>query len=305
MGIKSRALCVLSCATLVCQSVAGQTADRSKLSEPLYRVSNSVKVPAVRLEKVGAAGIATGVVEEAPHPLDQAIAMARSAHQAIDQSIRDYTCTLVKRERIGGTLLDHEYMYAKIRQRQEADGKTVVPFSVYLKFLKPASVKGREVIYVEGQNGGNLIAKEAGITGRLVGRVDLPPGGMLAMRNNRYPITEVGIETLVRRLIEKGERDRAHGECDVQFFRGAKIKDRTCTCLEVIHPTPRAHFDFYKARVFIDDELNVPIRYEAYTWPRNVGGEPELTEEYTYLNMKFNVGLTDSDFSPDNPRYGF
>ena len=59
------------------------------------------------------------------------------------------------------------------------------------------------------------------------------------------------------------------------------------------------------ARVFIDDELRLPVRYEAYDWPDKQDGQSELIEEYTYLNMKINVGLTDSDFDIHNPAYRF
>lgn len=295
--------CGVACFGLMLAAMSGTApgdppTERPNLTEPVYRVTS--KLPPSERES-----LTTAVATVAPHPLDPALEMARHAQSQIDKTVRDYTCTLIKRERINGKLLDHEYMQAKIRHAQMENGKVVKPFAVYLKFLKPAAVRGREVIYVEGANQGNVIAKEAGLTGRFVGRVELPPTGMLAMRNNRYPITEIGIETLVERLIEKGERDRKHDECEVHFYRGSKISDRTCTCLEVVHPQSRAHFDFNVAKIYIDDEFNVPIRYEAYSWPAAGTKEPELLEEYTYLNLKFNVGLTDLDFDPANPAYGF
>ncbi len=59
------------------------------------------------------------------------------------------------------------------------------------------------------------------------------------------------------------------------------------------------------ARIFVDDQLNVPVRYEAYEWPRQPGGKPELIEEYTYLNLKLNNGFTDADFDTHNKDYHF
>ncbi len=44
------------------------------------------------------------------HPLDGALELARKGLDTVHTSIADYTCTLVKRERVGGTLGDHEYM---------------------------------------------------------------------------------------------------------------------------------------------------------------------------------------------------
>ncbi len=127
----------------------------------------------------------------------------------------------------------------------------------------------------------------------------------MAMRGQRYPLTQIGILNLTRRLIEVASEDVKYGECEVKYFKGAKINDRVCTCIQVFHPVPRKNFLFNVARIFVDDNLNVPVRYEAYDWPKTPGGQPELIEAYTYLNMKLNVGLTDADFDTHNPAYHF
>ncbi len=164
---------------------------------------------------------------------------------------------------------------------------------------------GREVIYVAGQNDGNLIAHEAKGLKALVGAVNLKPNSPMAMHGNRYPITELGILNLTKRLVEVGESDRKFGECEVQEYPNAKINNRTCTCIQVKHPIPRKNFRYHLARIYIDDELNVPIRFEAYDWPKEEGGQPLLLEEYTYVNVKLNAGLTDADFDPRNANYKF
>ena len=196
-------------------------------------------------------------------------------------------------------------MGVKVRNRKLVNGSVATPFSVYMAFLKPATVKGREVIYVENQNNGNVVAHEGGMKGRFLPTVTLDPNGMLAMRGQRYPITEIGLENLVVKLIEKGERDRQRGECDVQFQQGAKVGESLCTVLSVTHPVPRPYFDFHIAQIFIDNELNMPVRYCAYTWPQYSGGEPVLMEEYTYTKIKTNIGLTDADFDQENGKYNF
>ena len=70
-------------------------------------------------------------------------------------------------------------------------------------------------------------------------------------------------------------------------------------------PAARPYFDFHIAQIYIDKALNVPVRYAAYTWPEAAGEKPLLLEEYTYVNMKLNVGLTDADFDDHNKNYGF
>jgi len=235
-------------------------------------------------------------VAGATHPLEPALEMARKGLAGIQANIQDYSCTVVKRERIDGKLGEHEYMFAKIRQR---------PFSVYLLFLGPDSVKGQEVIYVDGRNDGNMLAHAGSGVRAMVGMVSLKPQSMLAMAGNRYPITELGVENLTKRLVEVAEHDKHFGECDVNFYPNAKVNGRICTCIQVAHPVPRRNFRFHLARVFIDDELMVPIRYEAYDWPQEQGGQPVLMEEYTYMNVKINNGFTDADFDPKNTAYKF
>ena len=237
----------------------------------------------------------------AVHPLDPALAMAAKGLEFSEKSVRDYTATLVKRERVDGELQPYEYIFLKVR-----NPKPQVPFSVYMYFLKPAEAKGREVIYVDGRDENKMLVHEGGggIKGALP-NLELDPTGFLAMKGQRYPLTEVGVENLMKQLVQRGERDRAAGSCKVQFRKGAKINGRVCTLIQVTHPEKRAPYDFHIAQIFVDDELGMPIRYAAYDWPQTAGERPQLIEEYTYLNLKINAGLEAMDFDPDNSNYAF
>lgn len=228
------------------------------------------------------------------HPLAPAIRWARTGLTQIEQ-VQDYSATLVKRERIDGQLGEAQHMFIKVRHE---------PFSVYLNFLGPSSVKGQEVIFIEGRNDGQMWAHGTGYQ-RMLGTLSLDPNGLIAMRGNKYPITEIGLANLLRRLVAIGEREMQYGECDVRVYRGAKLNDRLCTCLEFAHPVPRKEFLYNVARIFIDDELNLPIRFESYDWPEKPGGKPQLNEEYTYLNLTINNGYTDADFDIANSEYKF
>ncbi len=237
-----------------------------------------------------------GAAAAGAHPLQPALDLARRGLANLQATIQDYSCTVVKRERIDGKLKDHEYLFAKVRHE---------PFSVYLYFLAPEDVKGQEVIWVDGRNDGNMLAHAGSGVRAMIGTVALKPQSMIAMEGQRYPITEIGVKNLARRLVEVAEHDAQFGECDVNFFPGAKVNGRVCTCIQVVHPVPRRNFRFHLARVFIDDEYLIPIRYEAYDWPAEAGGLPVLMEEYTYMNVKTNNGFTDADFDPKNTAYKF
>lgn len=243
------------------------------------------------------------VVGPNDHPLDPALHIARRGLDKIRTEIGDYTGYIVKRERINGRLTGKETMFFKIRNRHRTEDGTAVPFSIYMRFVDPEPVKGREVIWVEGRNDNKLVAHDVGW--KALFRANLDPEGRMAMSGQRYPIYEAGIENLVVKLIEKAERDRAAGDCKVDYYQGAEINGRKCTVIQVTHPEKRDPYDFHLAQVYVDDELQIPIRYAAYSWPRKQGGSPVLEEEYTYLDLKLNVGLDDRDFDPDNPEYDY
>lgn len=266
------------------------SAQENGLAEPVHRVADASALPSRTV---------------AQHPLDRALDMARTSLVSSRANVSDYTATLIKRERIGDTLGEHEFMEVKVRNRKQSGGRITQPLSVYIRFLKPSSVKGREVIYVEGTNNGNLVAHEGGFKGRFLPTVNIPPTGMLAMRGQRYPMTEVGVENLIVKLIDRGQKAREQSDVQCEFRKNARVKDRICTVLQVTSPTKVEGLDFYQAQVFIDDQLSLPIRYIAYDWPKRAGAPLEVIEEYNYLDLKVNVGLTDADFDAHNSNYGF
>ncbi len=236
------------------------------------------------------------------HPLDPVLDVARAGLRHIEETVRDYTCQVVKQERIGNQLTEEQYMHVKVRHARP-DENPPVPKSFYLKFDKPGSLAGQEVIWVDGRNNGRLVAHQGGLLN--FRRWNLPTDGFLAMHGNRYPITELGIETLIIRLIEKGEKERQHGECEIDVDRDLLIDGHRATCITITHPQRREHFEYHRAKVYIDDELNLPVGYEGFDWPVEPGGEPLLAERYFYRDLETNVGLTDRDFDPDNPDYDF
>ena len=259
-----------------------------------------------------------------PHAIDPLLQFARRALAHHCSEHQDFTANLTKRERVAGKLLPASKMEMKLRYGPEdataernvaertVSERTVSErtVSVYLKGIEPKSQAGREIIWIQNKNNNKLTAHEAGLLGLVT--VELSPQSSLAMLGNRYPITEIGIEKLLRKLIEKGERDRLLGPVTVRRTENATLGKLQCTLLEVIHEEPsveiegkQVEFEFYLAQIYIDEERLVPLKYASYTWPKTKGGAPELEEEYTYEDLSMNVGLTDADFDTKNPNYHF
>lgn len=257
--------------------------------------------PDVALAKPDVAPVKPAAVA---HPLDRALAFANESLASMRGNVYDYTARMAKRERINGSLSKTSYMDIKIRCPRVTPQGQQTPFSIYMKFLRPRDASGREVLWVDGRDKGNLLAHQPG---GLIGMktFELSPTGMMAMQGQRYPIYEAGLENMIVKLIEKASRDRAAGMCEVTYRDGLAMNERSCSLIEVLHHQKRAPYEFHKAQVLIDNELNIPVRYTSYDWPKSPGAKPEILEQYTYLNVNVNVGLTDKDFDPSNAAYDF
>lgn len=244
------------------------------------------------------------------HPLAPVLSMAREALQRHRKEHTGYTATMLKTERIDGKLYPQATMKLKLRYLPPDEGSELRNVSVYLDFLDPPKQKGREVIYYHGKNDNMLLAHEGGFFGIIT--VPLAPNSRIAMIGNRYPITEVGLEKLLVRLIEKGERDSRLGDCIVNRRSGEMIADRSCELIEVIHPEKTATIgdktiphEFHIARIWFDESIMLPIKYASYSWPTKEGEEPLLEEEYQYNDLVLNPDLSDLDFDTENPKYRY
>ena len=247
----------------------------------------------------------TPTAKPVDHPLSPALKLAQEGLERIDKDIRDYTCLLLKRELIDGALSPYQFMQMKLRHRQSLAEGAEIPFAVYLKFLKPVSIQGREVLFVDGQRNGDMLVRRGGVGLLSNITVRLSPTGRRALNEGKYPVTQVGIRNLINRLIEVMEQEQKFEECDVKFFDDAKLDGRLCQHIQVTHPTRRSHFQYHLARVFIDKELQLPVYFASYNWPLEVGDTPELLEEYIYTKVELNKGLTDQDFESTHPDYQF
>jgi hypothetical protein len=278
-------------------SLPVEAQQNGQLVQPIYRVAHEEPVEqtpqlASRVALPQAQPPLDLAQRPGEHPLMPAMRIAQQGLLNIDANIQDYSAMLYKQERVNGVLLPEEVAYIKVRHQ---------PFGVYMFFLKPH--KGRECLYNHLLDGtkGKLVAMDCGWK-RKFGKLELDPEGGLAMKGQKYPIMKLGIRMLTQELVDVATNDAQFGECEVTT-RASKINGREVTLIEVIHPTPRQNFRFHKAEVFIDNELNVPIRYAAYLWPDKPGDPPPLEESYTYINLKVNNGFSALDFDPANPEY--
>jgi hypothetical protein len=236
--------------------------------------------------------------------LEGVLNWAEKGLRTIDQEIRDYTCYLTKRERIHGRLRGPETLFLKVRHGQKNGESVIQPFSVYLRFYRPESVKNREAIFVDGRNENRMIVRNGGSRFGYI-TTAVPTNSPAALRESRYPITEIGVRTLTRRLIDVGQTLIHDKDCETRVASGATVHGRMCTLIQVENKVRKDQHRFKFVRIFIDNDLELPVRYVAYDWPQKDDGEPILLEEYTFTNFRLNVGLSDWDFNHRNDDYLF
>jgi len=279
-----------SVAFLISMLAASQSAAQaqSAASTAATPVATALATPAV--SPVASVGKSPFELTQKPgeHPLQPVLRTLKQCQDEIDRNVRDYSCTLKKRERVEGELGDYQFILMKVMHQ---------PFSVYMSFIKPYA--GREVVYVAGQNNGKMLVLEAGFT-RMLGKIPLDPNGTKAMSGQRHPITDVGMRNLTAKLMRMWEAELQFAECEVTATPGKKVEGRPATLVQVIHPKPHQQFKFHAARLYLDDELKVPIHFDAFVWPTQDGGQPQLEESYTYSSLKVNNGFTARDFDPNN-----
>lgn len=213
------------------------------------------------------------------------------------EHVSDYTATLYKQERIGGELLDGQTMSMKLRHE---------PFSVYMKWLD--GDRGRQLIYVNGQNDGNLLVQLGGVKGRLLGTLSINPTGSQAMAESRYPITGAGLLHLAKKIVEYRQKDLERGTgVHCEMYDNQELNGRPCYMFVTTYESQKYCETYRKAVCYIDKELSMPICVRNYTWavdadPATIDDQT-LIEFYSYSDIKISQQLSDADFDRTNETY--
>lgn len=223
-------------------------------------------------------------------PFESMLASLRESLRVI-QSLPAYTATLEQQVETDGVLHPPERIDLKLRR---------YPFSVYLCWERDH----QEVLYVEGEHQGRLLVRPTRGLVALRGVWKLRPESSQAMRNNRYPLTQIGIEKLCD-LTMRFHQDR-------HFSRAGM----TCTrdhCLADGLPATRYTLEFESAGVCpqyarsilaFDDQTGLLIAMENHRWGEN-GAPAGLLEKYLYHSFRPVPDLSNDDFSDKNPAYHF
>ncbi len=212
-----------------------------------------------------------------------------------------YTARFLKQEFVQDELLDEQSILLKCRRE---------PFSVYLAW--EAGSQGREVLFVEGENNGKLIAHEGGWKARLPS-MSLKPDCSLAMADARYPVTDAGLAGLVEIMLATHRQDLSHASyasCTVRKSEGAN--SRPCYEFTTRYKSAAESPIYRKSITCVDEEWNLPLITHHFTWPKkNPAGTEDaldadtLIEAYRFDDVDFHYQPQAADFDRSNAAYHF
>jgi hypothetical protein len=223
--------------------------------------------------------------EVASTPGADAPAQLLAAMEAAYRGVRDYTATLLKQERVKGKLLPRETIQVKFRR----------PFSIYMKWTGAVKA-GQEVIFVRGQNDGNMRAHPGSFPDVTV---SLRPTSGLAMKGNRHPITEASLGDVLALMLRDLKRSAGRPQDGVTLVDlgeetrfGARVR-----CVEGRFPAAGYYAPHLRICVFVASKLLSRVQ----AWD----AAERMIEDYEYRELRVNVGLRDGDFDTGNPAYDF
>jgi hypothetical protein len=142
------------------------------------------------------------------------------------------------------------------------------PFSVALKFNSP--YRGRQVIYVEGENDGKMLVKPEGFKA-IVGTLSIDPHGDQALAENRHPITQAGLSSMVRLVLSQWKSELKQEDLHDVEISEDKSTGQTCRKIQVVRSSQTPGIPFHMTCLYLSQETKLPVRIENYDWPSTPG----------------------------------
>ncbi len=210
----------------------------------------------------------------------------RQAEALLDRT-ESYTAVFHKQERVKGTLKTRETVLLKFKK----------PFKVYMRWIEGPG-KGREVYYVCGWNDNRMLVREPALRGAVT--LNLHPQSPLAMQGSRHPITEVGLDRMIKLFGDNLQRVWGSNGFELRRGQEETLFERWVLPVEIVFPKDRQNgYYCYRSIISFDLEKKIPIRVRNFDW------EDRLIEDYGYEALRLHAGLTDADFDPNLPKRGF
>ena len=193
--------------------------------------------------------------------------------------------------------LMQERLERELGPTQRLELKFKKPLKIYLRWLN-GKHEGRQALYPAGIDGNELWVRQPLLVGAVT--VGLDPHSPRAREGSRHAITDVGIGRLLDFISVNASRGLQRSELTIEDGDQRTTFHRP-TQRYILHfpADPAKGYYCMTALIDVDREYRLPIYAETFDW------DGQLIERYGYLDLHVNPGLSDEDFDPKNPAYGF
>lgn len=137
-----------------------------------------------------------------------------------EREVKEYTCTMIKKERINKKDHPEEEIFCSFREK---------PFSVLMEWKKGIQ-KAEASLFVDGENQNAIRIRPSGLLKRNF-VVSLKPDDPEVLESSRYTVHEFGLERGMRRTFTAWGEVRDRGQLHVEYLGVRTIKetgDRRC-----------------------------------------------------------------------------
>jgi hypothetical protein len=224
-------------------------------------------------------------VSEATPPNPDPIAFLKMCIDRYNREVRGYNCTMEKRERIVGRLYAKEVIEIALREH---------PFSVSMHWLEGAR-KADKALYVEGENGGKMLARPHGALARAIAGnvVERDVEGPDARQSGRYTLKQFGIKKGTERTLAAWEAARKAGTLHVEYLGVHKVQETGNRPCYKLHRTSGPEADGV-----IDSTFYIDVDYWLQVGSVLKGDGEKLIGEYFFRDIHLNPTFSKDQFTP-------
>ena len=212
---------------------------------------------------------------------EDALGLLKLALKNYQNAVRDYVCTFIKQERIDGHLNEEEKIRVCFKE---------APFSVMMSWCEPKGLVDK-VLYVDKDNNSIMLVRPTGLAGMLVNTVRRDVHDPKVKKITLRTPAQFGFGRSLQDIIAVCEQAQQNGDLTTDYLGIKKMDGRDCLVLVRKLPMDKG-YPSAKLVVYLDKEYLLPTRVESYD---AAGNRFSL---YMYLDVRFNLGLTDELFSP-------
>jgi hypothetical protein len=216
----------------------------------------------------------------------QPLAFLENCLERYEREVQGYTCTFIKKERVGGKLYPSEkdqYEVIQVAFREH-------PFSVYFKWQAKPKLASR-CLYVEGENDNKLLARPfVTLLPVMTREVD----SQESKSSSRYTIAQFGIGKGTQRTVESMRRAQARGALHLRYeglVTLAEVGDRVCYKFVRTPYDPLEEDNLNELTVYIDQETWLQVGSVL----RDIDGN--LIAEYYFRDIELNPEIPDKQFT--------